>query len=289
MIMTTATVNYANPQSLVSTEWLAAHLDQPDLRIVDATYFLPHMGRNAKAEYLQQHIPGAIFFDIDEIADTTSTLPHMLPPPEKFASRVRRLGIGDGNRIVVYDALGMMSAARAWWMFRIFGAREVAILDGGLPKWLAESRPVEDGETHLQERHFTARLDNTQVRNKDQVRRNIDSRREQVLDARTAGRFHAKEPELWPGRRSGHIPGSQNLPYGQLLNPDMTFKDAASIKQLYEQSGIDLKKPVVTSCGSGITACVLAFGLHLIGHRDVAVYDGSWAEWGLPGDTPIET
>ena len=282
-------MSYVNPQSLVSTEWLAAHLDQPDLRIVDATYFLPHMNRNAKAEYLQQHIPGAIFFDIDEIADTTSTLPHMLPPPEKFASRVRRLGIGDGNRIVVYDALGLMSAARVWWMFRIFGAREVAILDGGLPKWLAEGRPVEDGETRLQERHFTARLDNTQVRNKDQVRRNIESKREQVLDARTAGRFHAKEPELWPGRRSGHIPGSHNLPYGQLLNADMTFKDAASIRQLYEQSGIDLKKPVVTSCGSGITAGVLAFGLHLIGHRDVAVYDGSWAEWGLPGDTPIET
>ena len=282
-------MSYVNPQSLVSTEWLAAHLDQPDLRIVDATYFLPHLNRNAKAEYLQQHIPGAIFFDIDEIADTTSTLPHMLPPPEKFASRVRRLGIGDGNRIVVYDALGLMSAARVWWMFRIFGAREVAILDGGLPKWLAEGRPVEDGETRLQERHFTARLDNTQVRNKDQVRRNIESKREQVLDARTAGRFHAKEPELWPGRRSGHIPGSHNLPYGQLLNADMTFKDAASIRQLYEQSGIDLKKPVVTSCGSGITAGVLAFGLHLIGHRDVAVYDGSWAEWGLPGDTPIET
>jgi thiosulfate/3-mercaptopyruvate sulfurtransferase len=274
---------------LVSTEWLASNLSQPDLRIVDATYYLPMQNKNAKAEYLERHIPGAIFFDLDDISDTTSPLPHMLPPPEKFASRVRKLGIGDGNRIVVYDAQGMMSAARVWWMFRIFGAREVAILDGGLPKWLAEGRPVDDGQVVLQERHFTARLDNTQVRGKDQVRRNIDSKREQVLDARTAGRFHATEPEIWPGRRGGHIPGAYNLPYGQLLKPDMTFKDADAMRALYEGAGIDLKKPVVTSCGSGITACVLAFGLHLIGHRDVAVYDGSWAEWGLPGDTPVAT
>jgi thiosulfate/3-mercaptopyruvate sulfurtransferase len=280
---------YAHPESLVSTEWLARNLSQPDLRIVDATYYLPMQNKNAKAEYLERHIPGAIFFDLDDISDSTSTLPHMLPPPEKFASRVRKLGIGDGNRIVVYDAQGMMSAARVWWMFRIFGAREVAILDGGLPKWLAEGRPVDDEQVTLQERHFTARLDNTQVRGKDQVKRNIDSKREQVLDARTAGRFHATEPEIWPGRRSGHIPGAHNLPYGQLLKPDMTFKDADAMRALYERAGIDLKKPVVTSCGSGITACVLAFGLHLIGHRDIAVYDGSWAEWGLPGDTPVAT
>lgn len=280
---------YAHPESLVSTEWLARNLSQPDLRIVDATYYLPMQNKNAKAEYLERHIPGAIFFDLDDISDSTSTLPHMLPPPEKFASRVRKLGIGDGNRIVVYDAQGMMSAARVWWMFRIFGAREIAILDGGLPKWLAEGRPIEDGQVTLQERHFTARLDNTQVRGNDQVKRNIDSKREHVLDARTAGRFHATEPEIWPGRRSGHIPGSHNLPYGQLLKPDMTFKDADAMRALYERAGIDLKKPVVTSCGSGITACVLAFGLHLIGHRDIAVYDGSWAEWGLPGDTPVAT
>lgn len=283
------TAGYAHPDSLVSTEWLAANLTQPDLRIVDATYYLPMQGKNAKAEYLERHIPGAVFFDIDDIADSSSSLPHMLPPPEKFASRMRSLGIGDGNRIVVYDAQGMMSAARVWWMFRIFGAREVAILDGGLPKWLTEGRPVEDGQVQLQERHFTARLDNTKVRGKDQVLRNIDSKREQVLDARTAGRFHGTEPEVWPGRRSGHIPGAHNLPYGQLLKPDMTFKDGDALRHLYEAAGIDLKQPVVTSCGSGITACVLAFGLHLIGHRDVAVYDGSWAEWGLPGDTPVAT
>lgn len=280
---------YAHPESLVSTDWLAANLAQPDLRVVDATYYLPMQGKDAKAEYLQRHIPGAVFFDLDDISDSTSSLPHMLPPPEKFASRVRRLGIGDGNRIVVYDAQGMMSAARVWWMFRIFGAREVAILDGGLPKWLAENRPVEDGQVQLQERHFTARLDNTQVRGKDQVLRNIQNKREQVLDARSPGRFHGTEPEIWPGRRSGHIPGARNLAYGQLLKPDMTFKGGDALRGLYEGAGIDLAKPVVTSCGSGITACVLAFGLHLIGHRDVAVYDGSWAEWGLPGDTPVAT
>lgn len=284
------TESYAHPESLVSTEWLAANLHQPDLRIVDGTYYLPMQGKDAKAEYLERHIPGAVFFDIDDISDTSSSLPHMLPPPEKFASRVRKLGLGDGNRIVVYDGQGMMSAARVWWMFRIFGAREVAILDGGLPKWLAENRPVEDGPVQLQERHFTARLDNTQVRSKEQILRNLQSKREQMLDARTAGRFHATEPEIWPGRRSGHIPGAHNLPFGQLLNAgSATFKGAADLRRLYEAAGIDLKKPVVTSCGSGITACVLAFGLHLLGHRDVAVYDGSWAEWGLPGDTPVAT
>ena len=283
------TASYAHPESLVSTDWLAANLHQPDLRIIDGTYYLPMQGKDAKAEYLERHIPGAVFFDIDDISDSTSSLPHMLPPPEKFASRVRKLGIGDGNRIVIYDGQGMMSAARVWWMFRIFGAREVAILDGGLPKWLAEGRPVEDGPVQLQERHFTARLDNTRVRSKDQILRNLQSKREQVLDARGVGRFNATEPEIWPGRRAGHIPGSHNLPYGQLLKPDMTFKDGEALRRLYEGAGIDVKKPVVTSCGSGITACVLAFGLHLIGHRDVAVYDGSWAEWGLPGDTPVAT
>lgn len=273
---------------VVSTQWLAERLNAPDIAIIDASWHLPAAKRDAKTEFLAGRIPGAQFFDIDDISDSNSSLPHMLPPPEKFASRVRKLGIGDGNRIVVYDA-NNMSAARVWWMFRIFGAREVAILDGGLAKWLAEGRPVEDGEVKLQERHFTARLDNTQVRSKDQMLRNIDSKREQALDARAAGRFRATEPELWPGRRSGHIPGAHNLPYNQLFKADGTYKDAAALRGIYEHAGIDLKKPVATSCGSGITACVLAFGLHLIGHRDVAVYDGSWAEWGLPGDTPVET
>ena len=182
----------------------------------------------------------------------------------------------------------MMSAARVWWMFRIFGAKDVAVLDGGLPKWLSEGRAVDDNDPHPRERHFSARLDNTQVRSKAQMLANLNSKRDQVLDARASGRFNATEPEIWPGRRGGHIPGSKNLPYTQLLRPDQTFHDDDTLRAKFEAAGIDLKKSVVTSCGSGITASVLALGLALIGHRDVSVYDGSWAEWGLPGDTPVE-
>jgi thiosulfate/3-mercaptopyruvate sulfurtransferase len=284
------TSHYSNPQSLVSTDWLAANLSQPDLRIIDATYHLPMHGKDARTDYLAEHIPGAVFFPIDEIADTSSSLPHMLPPPEKFSARLRKLGIGDGNRIVAYDRTGLLGAARVWWMCRVFGAAEVAILDGGLPKWLAEGRSVEEGEPAPRERHFTARLDNTQVRSKEQILRNLNTQREQVLDARSAGRFNATEPETWPGRRAGHIPGSHNLPYTQLMrSEDGTMLPADQLRDKFQAAGIDLKKPVIASCGSGITAGVLAFALHLIGHRDVAVYDGSWAEWGLPGDTPVST
>ena len=281
---------YAHPESLVSTAWLAQHLADPDLRVVDATYYLPMQKRSARAEYDQRHIPGAVFFDIDEIADTASSLPHMLPAPEKFASRMRKLGLGDGNRIVIYDSEGVFSAPRVWWMFRIFGHKDVAVLDGGLPKWIAEGHPVDDSPPQPRERHFTARFDHSQVRDKGQVLANLDSKREQVLDARSAGRFHAREPEVWPGRRSGHIPGAHNLPYTDLLDPTAkTLLPADALAARFRSAGIDLARPVVASCGSGITASVLALGLHLIGHRDVAVYDGSWAEWGLPGDTPVET
>jgi thiosulfate/3-mercaptopyruvate sulfurtransferase len=281
---------YAHPESLVDTAWLAKHLNDPDLRVADATYFLPNQGRNARAEYETQHIPGAVFFDIDEIADTGNPLPHMLPSPEKFASRMRKLGIGDGNRVVVYDAHGLMSATRAWWMLRVYGHKDVALLDGGLPKWLAEGHLVEDGPPRPRERHFTARFDHSQVRDKTQILANMETGREQVLDARAKGRFTGREPELWPGRRSGHIPGSHNLPFTDLLDPtNKTLLSADLLSAKFREAGIDLKKPVVTSCGSGITATVLAFGLHLLGHRDVAVYDGSWAEWGLPGETPVET
>ena len=281
---------YAHPEALVSTEWLARHLAAPDLRVVDATWHMPGSGRDARTEYEARHIPGAVFFDIDEIAAEGTKLPHMLPSPEKFSARVRRLGLGDGNRIVVYDAHGMMSAARVWWTFRVMGHKDVAVLDGGLPKWLAEGRPVEDTPPPPRERHFSARLNHTLVKDKATISRNLRNPRFQVLDARSAGRFQATEPEPWPGRRSGHIPGSRNLPFTELLDPkDKTFLPADALAAKFEATGIDLKKPVATSCGSGVTAAVLALGLHLIGHEDVAVYDGSWAEWGLPGDTPVET
>jgi thiosulfate/3-mercaptopyruvate sulfurtransferase len=281
---------YANPDSLVSTEQLARHLDAPDLRVVDATWYLPAQGKNGRAEYEARHIPGAVFFDIDEIADTDSDLPHMLPSPEKFAARVRKLGLGDGNRIVVYDQHGLMSAARVWWMFRVFGHKDVAVLDGGLPKWIAEGRPTEDRPPQPRERHFTARYNHLMVRDREQVKSNLSNRREQVVDARAAGRFGGTEPEVWPGRRSGHIPGSFNVPFTDLLDgKTKTLLPSEAIAARFRKAGVDLSKPIVTSCGSGVTAAVLAFGLHLLGRSDVALYDGSWAEWGRPGDTPVET
>jgi thiosulfate/3-mercaptopyruvate sulfurtransferase len=280
---------YANPQSLISTAALAERLGQPNLAIVDATYFLPMQGRNARAEYEQKHIPGAVFFDIDAIADKASPLPHMLPDAATFAAAVGELGIGNDSHVVVYDAHGMMSAARAWWSLRVFGHDDVAVLDGGLPKWLVEGRPVESGVARPARRSFKARFDPSQVRDKAAIRANIRDRREQVVDARAAGRFAGSEPEVWPGRRPGHIPGSLNLPFTDLLDPqNKTFLPAEAIAERFRAAGTDLARPVVTSCGSGVTAAVLAFALHLIGHRPVALYDGSWAEWGLPGDTPVE-
>ena len=276
--------------ALVSTDWLAAHLDAPDVRVVDASYYLPHEGLDARQEFALHHIPGAVFFDIDEIADSGTDLPHMVPPPEKFSSRVRKLGLGDGVRIVVYDQRGMWSAPRVWWTFRYFGHRDIVVLDGGLVKWLAEGRPVEDGPARPSERHFTPRVDSFLLRDRDQMMANLKSRREQVLDARSTGRFEGSAAELWPGRRGGHIPGSLNLPFDRLLDREsQTLKPAAELRTEIEAAGIDMSRPVVTTCGSGVTAAILALGLHVAGHRDVALYDGSWAEWGLPGDTPVES
>ena len=281
---------YAKPDALVSTDWLARHLAAPDVRVVDGTYIIPPTTRDAHEEFLERHIPGAVFFDIDDIADSDSELPHMLPAPEKFSSKVRKLGLGDGNRIVVYDTHGMVSAARAWWMFRVFGHQDVAVLDGGLPKWLKEGRPVEDGPPRPRERHFTARVDRTLVRDLDQVRGNLAARREQVIDARSAGRFKGVDAEPRAGLRGGHMPGALNVPYTNLLDPaSKTFLPAEKLSEAFRSAGVDLKKPVATSCGSGVTACVLALGLYLLGRDDVAVYDGSWTEWGGRADTPVET
>jgi thiosulfate/3-mercaptopyruvate sulfurtransferase len=282
-------MSYANSNNLVSTTWLADHMTAPDLRIVDGTFYLPNEGRSALDEYRKCHIPGAVFFDIDGIADRNTDLPHMLPSPEKFSSRVRRLGLGDGNRIVVYDASGM-GAPRVWWTFRVFGHRDIAVLDGGLRKWLVEGRPVEDLPPAPRERHFTPRFNNLAVRNKDQIKTNLATSREQIVDARSPGRFAGTEPEPRAGLRSGHVPGSFNVPAGSLMDlANGTFLPAEEIRSKFESAGVDLTQPITTSCGSGVTAATLAFALHLIGHEDVAVYDGSWSEWGRRGETPVET
>jgi len=282
-------MSYANPTSLVSTEWLSQNMSAPDIRIVDASWFLPAENRDPKAEFLEAHIPGAVFFDIDEIADLDIPLPHMIPSPEKFSSRMRKLGLGDGNRIVVYDGSGIRSAARAWWMIRLFGHEDVSILDGGFPKWQAENRPTEDLPGLQKERHFTSRQNNMMVREKSQVRKNVETAKEQVLDARAKGRFEGVAPEPREGLRSGHIPGSLNLPFNELLNDNGTLISGGELVAAFEAAGIDMSKPVITSCGSGITACVLAFGLHMVGHRRVSVYDGSWTEWGLDHEMPISS
>jgi thiosulfate/3-mercaptopyruvate sulfurtransferase len=283
-------MSYPNPGALVSTDWLAEHLDAPDIHVVDASWYLPAMQRDPKAEYAQTHIPGAVFFDIDEIADTDSPLPHMLPSPEKFSSKVRKLGLGDGVRIVVYDGGGIFSAPRVWWMFRYFGHDDVAVLDGGLPKWLSEGRPVEALPPVPRERHFTARVNTTMVRDLDQMREIADSGRRQVLDARAPGRFAGTEPEPRASLRSGHIPGSLNTPFPILIDPeDGTMLPADGLRRAFEAAGVDLAAPIVTTCGSGVSACTLALGLDLLGVVDIAVYDGSWSEWGGRDDTPIET
>ena len=279
-----------NAEALVSTQWLADHLAAPDVRVVDASWYLPSQGRNARAEYEAEHIPGAVFFDVDEISDSATELPHMLPPPEKFSARVRKLGLGNGNRIVIYDGSGVaMAAARVWWMFRVFGHKDVAVLDGGLPKWLRERHPVEDLPPMPRERHFVARIDTTLVRSLAQMTANLEHGREQVIDARSAGRFKGVDPEPRPVKNLGHIPGSVNVPFPDLLNGrESTVLPPARIVERFQAAGIDLDRPVVATCGSGVTACVLALGLHVIGHRDWAVYDGSWAEWGGRDDTVVE-
>ncbi len=280
---------YANPTSLVSTEWLQQNMSAPDIRIVDASWYMPAENRDPKAEFAECHIDGAVFFDIDDIADTDIPLPHMVPSPEKFSSRVRKLGLGDGSRIIIYDKSGVRSAARAWWLFKLFGHDDVAILDGGLTKWMDENRPVSDTPSKPMERHFTARMNNMILREKAQVRRNLETNKEQVLDARSQGRYEGTTPEPREGLRGGRIPGSLNLPFDQLFKTDGSLLAAADLQKAYTDAGIDMNKPVITSCGSGVTACVLAFGLHMLGHRFVSVYDGSWTEWALDEQLPIST
>ncbi|MFO0993401.1 MAG: 3-mercaptopyruvate sulfurtransferase [Hyphomicrobiales bacterium] len=275
---------------VVSTEWLAERLNAPDISIIDASWHLPAAKRDAKAEFLEGHIPGAQFFDIDAISDTETSLPHMLPSPEKFASRMRKLGIGDGKKVIAYDAVGLFSAARAWWMFRVFGHDDVAVLDGGLPKWKAEGRPLEDGPaTKPQERHFTARYQAMMVRDKADVLRAVEKHDAAIADARSLPRFSAQEPEPRPGVRGGHMPGAKNVHYATLLRPDGTLKSPDEIAKVFAAAGVDVAKPIITSCGSGVTAAILSLGLTLIGAKDHGLYDGSWSEWGAASDTAVET
>lgn len=272
-------------ESLVTTEWLASELDATDLRVVDATKFLPAMNRDARAEYETDHISGAIFLDLGELVDHHSPIENMLPNAEKFASRMQSLGIGDGSRIVLYDNSPLISAARAWFMLKVFGAQQVALLNGGMAKWKAEGRPTDGIAVKRRERHFTQWRDASHVRNKSDMMANIVTGSEQVIDARPAGRFTGEDVDP-RGGAAGHIPGSRNLPHAHLLTDQGIWKQGEELRKAFVDAGIDPDKPVVTTCGSGMTAAVLNFGLHLLGNDNAALYDGSWAEWGFDPETP---
>ncbi len=278
-----------DPKTLVSTDWLAAHLKDPDLRVLDGTWFMPAEGRDARAEYEAAHIPGARFFDIEDISDARSDLPHMAPPVEKFMSKLRAMGVGDGHQVVVYDAKGLFSAARVWWLFRLMGQDNIAVLDGGFPKWQAEGRPVEDMPPVIRDRHMTVRRQNHMVKDVTQVSAASKLGDYEILDARSAGRFRGEAPEPRAGLRPGHIPGSKNVPYTDLLNADMTMKNSDGLRAVFAAAGVNMAKPVITSCGSGVTAAVINLALERIGKTDHALYDGSWTEWGAFPTLPVAT
>lgn len=273
---------------LVTAEWLAGELEKPDLVVVDASWYLPSAHRNGHGEFLAGHIPGAVFFDHDKVVDPGSDLPHALPSPEVFAAAVGALGIASGGRIVVYDGAGISSAPRLWWMLRLFGAEDVAVLDGGYPAWIAAERPVETGESKRLGTHFEARPRPDAVAGVDEVRRALDrSSAAQVVDARPSSRFKGLVPEPRAGLRSGHMPGAVNVPMTELVQ-DGHFKPDDEVRQVFAEAGVALDRPIITTCGSGVTAAVLAFGLARLGAEDVRLYDGSWSEWGARADLPVK-
>ncbi len=274
---------------LVSTEWLADALGRDSIAILDATWFLPGGLRDAKSEFAARHVPGAVFFDIDAISDRSNPLPHMLPSPAEFATAARRLGVNGASTVVVYDALGLFSAPRVWWTFRVMGHDRTYVLDGGLPKWLAEGRPTESGWPAPPHGEFKAHFRPDLVRDRLEVASALASSDEQLIDARPAARFHGDVPEPRPGLRGGHMPGARNLPYDTLVSDSGDLKPPAALIAAFEDAAIDLDRPIVASCGSGISAAILALALARLGRADAAVYDGSWAEWGSRDDTAVVT
>ena len=275
-------------QVFVTTDWLAAHLADPGVAVIDASWYLPTLNRNARAEYLQGHIPGAVFFDIDAIADHSSGLPHMLPKPEAFAAAMGALGLSNELAFVVYDSAGLYSAARVWWTLRVYGVQSVFVLKGGLPRWKAEGRTLESGEVTRPATRFVAHLDERAIMDMEQVARALDSKAAQVVDARPAERFRGEASEPRAGVRSGHIPGSVNLPYTDLIEGGQ-LKPPASVAEEFAQAGVDFNEPVITMCGSGVTAAIVAMAAVSLGHPMPALYDGSWSEWGSQSNTPVAT